>query len=194
MYGANSADLVPASDATALTTTPTIIPVMPSSPADPSTPVQPVEIASINTSVFMAPGTAAVLNAQPATAALLDRAGRARSAVAGASEAWIDATGTQTRVGGSAGEPGFQANLQYGFLAGLEHTLGDYTIGVAGGYTHTDLDEATTDYSGTTDTLRAALYGGRWLGPVGVSATIGYGLDLSSSDVTRRRAGRGDAA
>ncbi len=34
--------------------------------------------------------------------------------------------------------------------------------------------------AGTTDTLRAAVYGNRWLGPVGVSATLGYGLDFLS--------------
>jgi autotransporter-associated beta strand protein len=92
---------------------------------------------------------------------------------------WISATGEQTKVGSSNGEPGFHAN-QYGFLAGLEQRMGDYALGVAGGYTHTDLDEQITGHSGATDTLRAALYASRWLGPVDVSGTLGYGLDFLS--------------
>jgi fibronectin-binding autotransporter adhesin len=139
----------------------------------------PVVVAPTGTSIYTALGTAAVMNAQGTTAALLDRVGRASAATAGAAEGWINATGAQTKVGGSSGAPGFQAN-QYGFLAGLEQKLGDTTLGIAGGYTHTDLDEQTTGDSGITDTLRAALYASRWLGPVGVSGTVGYGVHFLS--------------
>ncbi|WP_429440750.1 autotransporter outer membrane beta-barrel domain-containing protein [Paraburkholderia sp. GAS33] len=160
-YDANSANLVLAN---ATTTT---------------TPTTPVIVAPNDTSIYGALGTAAVMNAQGNTAALLDRTGRASTAPPGAPDGWISATGEQTKVGGSNGEPGFQAN-QYGFLAGLEQRLGEYTLGVAGGYTHTDLDEQVTGDSGATDSLRAALYASRWLGPVDVSGTLGYGLDFLS--------------
>ena len=158
-YDANSADLVLANASTTTTT--------------------PVVVAPNDTSIYAALGTAAVMNAQGTTAALLDRASSASTATPGAPDGWIRATGEQTKVGGSNGEPGFQAN-QYGFLAGLEQRLGDYTLGVAGGYTHTDLDEQVTGDSGATDSLRAALYASRWLGPVDVSGTLGYGLDFLS--------------
>ena len=158
-YDANSANLVLANASTTTTT--------------------PVVVAPNDTSIYAALGTAAVMNAQGTTAALLDRSGGASGVTPGAPAGWVRATGEQTKVGGSNGEPGFQAN-QYGFLAGLEQRLGDYTLGVAAGYTHTDLDEQVTGDSGTTDTLRAALYASRWLGPVGVSGTLGYGLDFLS--------------
>lgn len=54
------------------------------------------------------------------------------------------------------------------------------TLGVAAGYTHTDIGEEQTGDSGTIDALRVALYGVRWFGPVGVSATVGYALDFLS--------------
>ena len=158
-YDANSANLVLANASATVTT--------------------PVVVAPNDTSIYTALGTAAVMNAQGTTAALLDRTGGASAATSGAQDGWIRATGEQTKVGGSNGEPGFQAN-QYGFLAGLEQRLGDYTLGVAGGYTHTDLDEQVTGDSGATDTLRAALYASRWLGPLSVSGTLGYGLDFLS--------------
>ena len=144
-----------------------------------ATVTTPVVVAPNDTSIYTALGTAAVMNAQGTTAALLDRTGGASAATSGAQDGWIRATGEQTKVGGSNGEPGFQAN-QYGFLAGLEQRLGNYTLGVAGGYTHTDLDEQVTGDSGATDTLRAALYASRWLGPLSVSGTLGYGLDFLS--------------
>ncbi|CAD6562021.1 hypothetical protein LMG27952_07658 [Paraburkholderia hiiakae] len=139
----------------------------------------PVVVAPTDTSIYAALGTAAVLNAQGTTAALLDRTALPGGATTGAPNGWVTATGTQTKVGGSSGEPGFRAN-QYGFLAGLEESVGDYALGIAGGYTHSDLDEQTTGDSGTIDSLRAALYVSRWLGPVGVSGTAGYGVDFLS--------------
>jgi fibronectin-binding autotransporter adhesin len=92
---------------------------------------------------------------------------------------WITATGSQTTVGGTNGAPDFRSN-RYGFLAGLERRYGDYSGGVAVGYDHTDIDEAVTGDSGTTDTLRAALYGTRNVGPVNLAATAGAGLDFLS--------------
>ncbi|MFD1554473.1 autotransporter domain-containing protein [Paraburkholderia silviterrae] len=193
-YDANGVDLVlanststpttPATPTTPTSTTsttaaPTSTAPTTTTPNDPPAPTTPVVIAPSDTSIYTALGTATVLNAQDASAALLERAGNARAAAGASPAAWIDATGTQTKVGGSAGEPGFQAN-RYGFLAGAEHRLGDYTLGFAGGYSHTDLDESGTGDSGSVDTLRAAFYGSRWLGPVDVAATVGYGVDFLS--------------
>ncbi|WP_442793485.1 autotransporter outer membrane beta-barrel domain-containing protein [Paraburkholderia sp. HP33-1] len=130
----------------------------------------------VGTSIYTALGTSAILGAQSQNAALLDRLGSA-SGVTPAPAGWITATGSQTKVGGTNGAPDFRSN-RYGFLAGLERRYGDYIGGVAVGYDHTDINEAVTGDSGTTDTLRAALYGARNVGPVSLAATAGAGLDF----------------
>lgn len=142
-------------------------------------------VAPTNTSIYTATGTSAILASQAQSAALLERLANG-SSMASASTAsaanpagWITATGTQTKVGGTNGAPGFQSD-RYGFLAGLEQKLGAYTAGVALGYDHTDIDESNTGDSGTTDTLRASLYGGRNYGPVNLGATLGLGVDFLS--------------
>jgi fibronectin-binding autotransporter adhesin len=142
-------------------------------------PTGPVVIAPIDTSIYAAVGSTASLEAQAVNAALLDRLGHAPAATPTSPDGWVSATGAQTNLGGTNGEPGFQTT-QYGFLAGLDQRFGDYTLGVAAGYTHADIDEQDTGDSGAIDTLRGALYGSRWLGPVGLSATLGYGLDFLS--------------
>ena len=144
-----------------------------------STPSDPVVVAPTGTSIYTALGTSAILGAQAQGAALLDQMQHASAATAATPSGWINATGVQTKVGSTNGEPGFQAN-RYGFLAGLDQKLGDYTVGVAAGYDHTDIDESDTGDSGTTDTLRAALYGSRFVGPVNLAATAGVGLDFLS--------------
>ncbi|WP_147432362.1 beta strand repeat-containing protein [Pararobbsia silviterrae] len=138
-----------------------------------------VVVAPVDTSIFAALGTSALLGAQSQNAAVLDRLGGASTATPGAAAGWITATGSQTTVGGTNGAPGFQAD-RYGFLAGLDQKVGDYTVGVAAGYDHTAIDEQDSGDSGTTDTLRAALYGARAFGPVNVAATLGVGLDFLS--------------
>ncbi len=153
--------------------------VGPTNPVTPVTPVTPVVIAPTGISIYTALGSSVSIGAQAANTALLARLNHLSDATAGAPDGWIDATGAQTHVGGTSGEPGYQAN-RYGFLAGLDNKLGDYTVGIAAGYTHTDVDEQQTGDSGTADTLRVALYGSRWFGPVGVSATAGYALDFLS--------------
>ncbi|WP_133646334.1 autotransporter-associated beta strand repeat-containing protein [Paraburkholderia flava] len=148
-------------------------------PGNPTTPVTPVVVAPTGISIYTALGSSVSIGSQAANTALLARLNHVSSATAAAPDGWIDATGAQTHVGGTSGEPGYQAN-RYGFLAGLDRKFGDYTLGVAGGYTHTDVNEQQTGDSGTADTLRVALYGSRWFGPVGVSATAGYALDFLS--------------
>ncbi|WP_179401082.1 beta strand repeat-containing protein [Burkholderia guangdongensis] len=162
-YGSNAVDLVLAA---AQTTSPT-------------SPTPPVVVAPTGTSIYTALGTSASVGAQSANAALLERLGRGSPATAGSPNGWVNATASQTKVGGNDVQPGFQSN-QYGFMAGLDNALGDAIVGVAAGYTHTDIDEQGTGDSGTIDTLRAALYGSRQVGPVGLSATAGYALDFLS--------------
>uniref|UniRef100_UPI00359407DA autotransporter outer membrane beta-barrel domain-containing protein n=1 Tax=Cupriavidus necator TaxID=106590 RepID=UPI00359407DA len=119
------------------------------------------------------------MRAQSVNASLLGRFVQSPDAQPVAHGAWIEATGSGTRLHARGGQPGFMAH-QYGFLAGADRRVGDYTVGVAGGYAHTSIDEDTTGSSGATDTVRVALYGGRDFGPVIASATIGYGLDFLS--------------
>ncbi len=141
------------------------------------TPAAQIVVGPIDTSIYTALGSTLALGAQNTNAALLDRLSQPRET--GSLNGWATVTGAHTRIGATNGEPGFQAD-QYGFMTGLDHQVGNYTVGVAAGYNHADIDEQTTGDSGTTDTLRAAVYGNRWLGPVGVSATLGYGLDFLS--------------
>lgn len=152
-----------------------------------SDPSGAVVVAPKNTSVFTALGTAAVMNAQSTTAAVLDQATR-RSVGTGLSTGdgaehgptvWASATGLHGRLSGADGQPGFQEN-RYGFLAGAHKRMGDNTVGLAGGYSHADLSEAGTANSGTIDTLRLAAYASREIGPVDVAASVGYGLDFMS--------------
>ncbi|WP_042304206.1 autotransporter outer membrane beta-barrel domain-containing protein, partial [Paraburkholderia kururiensis] len=136
-------------------------------------------VAPTDTSLYTALGTAAIVGAQAQDAALLDRLGNGSAATPGAPAGWVTATGSHTKVGGTNGEPGFQSD-RYGFLAGLDRTLGNYTVGVAAGYDHTAVGEQNTGDSGTIDAVRAALYGARRLGPVNLAATVGAGLDFLS--------------
>jgi outer membrane autotransporter protein len=139
----------------------------------------PVIVAPTNTSIYTALGTAAIMRAQSVNATLLGRFVPSPQTQPAARGAWIEATGSSTRLHADDGQPGFKAN-QFGFLAGTDRPVGDYTVGLAGGYAHTSLDEDETGSSGATDTVRLALYGGRDFGPVTVSATLGYGLDFLS--------------
>lgn len=152
-----------------------------------SDPSGGVVVAPKNTSVFTALGTAAVMNAQSTTAAVLDQATR-RSVGTGLATGdatsdeptvWANATGLHGRLSGTDGQPGFQEN-RYGFLAGAHKRMGGNTFGLAGGYSHADLSEAGTANSGMIDTLRLAAYASREIGPVDVAASVGYGLDFMS--------------
>lgn len=158
-YGANTVDLVLSDLATS------------------TAPTTPRVIAPTQTSIYTATGSSAMLGAQAFGAALLDRLGHASRATGAQPYGWINASGGQTKVGGSNGAPGFQAN-RYGFLAGLDRQHGDYLWGLALGYDHTDISEQATGSSGTTDALHAALYVAHQLGPVNLAASLGIGLDF----------------
>ncbi len=136
-------------------------------------------VAPTDTSIYTTLGSTASWGAQTASTTLLDRTSRKSASTAATPAGWIDASGSHNRIGGTNGEPGFEAN-RYGFLTGLDKKVGPYTIGVAAGYTHADIKEEQTGDSGSVDTIRVAAYGSRWFGGVGLSATAGYGLDFLS--------------
>lgn len=93
-------------------------------------------------------------------------------------------------LNGSAAAPGFTARSG-GFLAGIDQPAGDDTsLGAAAGYSHTGLSEHSMS-SGDMETGRLALYGGTWLRPTVLSATIGYAHDRIST--ARPLAGIGTA-
>ncbi|CUJ46807.1 Uncharacterized protein with a C-terminal OMP (outer membrane protein) domain [Achromobacter xylosoxidans] len=144
----------------------------------------PVIIAPTRTSIYTALGSAALMSAQSATAAVLERATR-RAVASGPADAtdtvsvWANATGRHGRLSGSGGLPGFQEN-QYGFLAGADKRVDRNTFGLAMGYSHAELSEESTESAGTRDTVRLATYASRDLGPVDVTGMLGYGLHFLS--------------
>ncbi|PJM71490.1 autotransporter outer membrane beta-barrel domain-containing protein, partial [Achromobacter ruhlandii] len=144
----------------------------------------PVIIAPTRTSIYTALGSAALMSAQSATAAVLERATR-RAVASGPADApdavsvWANATGRHGRLSGSGGLPGFQEN-QYGFLAGADKRVDRNTFGLAMGYSHAELSEESTESAGTRDTVRLATYASRALGPVDVTGMLGYGLHFLS--------------
>jgi autotransporter-associated beta strand protein len=143
-----------------------------------SAPTGVTIVAPTDTSIYTALGTTLALSAQATNAALLERVALSGYEMVGKS-VWVNATGSQTKVHGTGSAPGFEAR-NYGFIAGLDHRVGASTVGVAGSYNHNDISEDGTGDSGTTDSLRAALYGARTFGPVDVSATVGAGVDFLS--------------
>jgi autotransporter-associated beta strand protein/autotransporter passenger strand-loop-strand repeat protein len=171
-YSANEVDLVLTGDAQQLP------PGGNDPPGGGTTGAGTTIVAPLDTSIFTALGTTLALSAQVANAALLERVPFAAGATS-RSSVWVNATASQTKVHGTNGEPGFEAR-NYGFIAGLDHRVGEYTVGFSGSYNHSDISEDSTGDSGTTDTLRAAFYGGRTLGPVDLSAALGAGVDFLS--------------
>ncbi|WP_180863046.1 autotransporter domain-containing protein [Cupriavidus pauculus] len=144
-----------------------------------ASPTQAVVVAPVNTSIYTALGTTALLQAQGANATLLERLANVQQGLETSKDVWIKVNGTRNRVGGTDSAPGFQTHA-YGFLAGADGQIGTATVGAAGGYTHTSVGENGTGSSGDIDTLRLALYGNQSVGAVNLSATLGYGLDFLS--------------
>jgi len=136
-------------------------------------------VAPVNTSIYTALTTTAVLQAQGANASLFERLANVQRGVETSRNAWVRFTGARNKVDGTGDEPGFQAHT-YGFLAGVDRQFGSATVGVAGGYSHTSISEDDTGASGDIDTLRLALYASQPVGRVNLSATMGYGLDFLS--------------
>lgn len=146
-----------------------------------------VVIAPTHATLFGAVASAAMRETQRTNEALLARVGSScnlpvagRTDCAGPGTAgWVALTGQNARIDGERGIPSYDSRT-FGFLAGLETRAGDWTVGVAAGYTHDDVSESTGT-KGTIDAVRLAAYGGRWFGPVNVGATAGYAYDFIST-------------
>ncbi|GAA0689170.1 hypothetical protein GCM10009429_13110 [Dyella marensis] len=150
-------------------------------PTGPSGPTGPTVIAPTQTSNYAALGTAALLRAQSANASLVDRAlldDRSRKG----DGLWVTASGAGTDIEGRSGQPGFHMD-QYGLMMGVDRPLGDATVGVAAGFSHSNLRENVTGDTAQTDTVRLALYGAQPLGAVRLSGTVGYAFD----DLSQKR-------
>jgi fibronectin-binding autotransporter adhesin len=116
-------------------------------------------------------------------AANLSQAGETAGSLATAmpSGGWFHGVGSFASVNGSSTAPGFTAN-QGGFIAGLDRPLlPGLIVGIAGGYTHSDVNEHAPA-SSAADTGRIMAYGGGLLGEAVWAATAGYAHDWISSD------------
>ena len=150
-------------------------------PPAPLTPDGPVVVAPTQTSLYAALGTAALLRAQSADAALLGRLASNGGPVVGGG-LWADAGGAGTDVDGLRGRPGFHMN-QYGVTVGLDRPVGDAVLGVAAGFTHSFLRENATGDTARTDTARLTVYGAGAFGGVHLSGAVGYAFD----DLSQKR-------
>jgi len=65
----------------------------------------------------------------------------------------------------------------------VDRPLGEATVGVAAGFSHSNLRENVTGDTAQTDTVRLALYGVQPLGAVRLSGTVGYAFD----DLSQKR-------
>ncbi|ALM86161.1 autotransporter domain-containing protein [Bordetella sp. N] len=140
-----------------------------------------VVVKPTNATVFGAVGSAAIREGQRVNETLLARLGNVP--VAGSSgvtgggnnQVWTQLVSNTNHVRGNNDAPSYK-DSHYGFLAGLDHRIGDWTVGVAGGYSHIDVREDQA--SGKIDTVRVAGYGARYMGPVNVAATVGAAYDF----------------
>jgi len=150
-------------------------------PSGPGTPSGPTVIAPTQTSNYAALGTAALLRAQSANASLMERTLLDDRSSRG-DGLWVTAAGAGTDIQSRNGQPGFHMD-QYGLMMGVDRPVGDATVGVAAGFSHSNLRENVTGDTAQTDTARLALYGTQPLGALRLSGTVGYAFD----DLSQKR-------
>jgi fibronectin-binding autotransporter adhesin len=103
---------------------------------------------------------------------------------------WFRGVGSFASVNGNSVAPGFDADSG-GFMAGVDReVMPDVFAGIAGGYTHSDVNDHSSS-TGSVDTGRVLLYGGGLVGPAWWSTTAGYAHD--SIATSRPLAGIGTA-
>jgi fibronectin-binding autotransporter adhesin len=103
---------------------------------------------------------------------------------------WFRGIGDFASVTGNGSAPGFNAESG-GFMAGFDRELSPGLFaGVAGGYTHSNLQQTAT--SGAIDTGRLFAYGGGRLGRAYWGAAAGYAHDWIATD--RQVSGIGTAS
>lgn len=145
-----------------------------------------VVIAPTNAALFGAAGSAVLREGQRVNDGLLDRLSRPCLSANGQAcaqpnrDVWIQASGTDTRIDGNHGAPDAR-DQRYGFMAGADRQWKGWTVGLAAGYSHSDVKEDGTGARGVLDTLRLAGYAGRDVGPVSLAGTVGYGYDFLST-------------
>lgn len=141
-------------------------------------------VAPIDTSIFTAPGSTALLTSEATATGLLQRASHGTSpgdttahSVSENDAIWISNSADRLPLdGGAGGTPGFGVS-QYQFTAGADWRLGRYQTGVALTYGHSDISEQATGDNARVDTLRASFYGAREVGPAILAAVFSYAYD-----------------
>jgi outer membrane autotransporter protein len=126
------------------------------------------------------PGPPRLRLAQAGNLAALGEIASALPKAMGSDVAWFRGIGDFVSLSGNAAAPGFNGSSG-GFLAGFDRPVSpDLTLGIAGGYLHSDVSEhsATT---GQVDSGRVAAYGGGWWGPTLLTGIAGYAYDRIAS-------------
>jgi autotransporter passenger strand-loop-strand repeat protein len=147
-----------------------------------STPSSAIRtIGPLNTSIHTALGSTVARGAQAFDTALLGRLVHALVAGRGGNHdgTWATLTDGYFRGSGNDAASSFGAHRS-GFAAGVDRQVGDGRVGIAIGYEHDEIGEATTPDSGKIDAARVAAYGSRMLGPIATSAVFGYGFNWAS--------------
>jgi outer membrane autotransporter protein len=90
--------------------------------------------------------------------------------------AWVRAIGTFQSAHSEGAAPGYSGQSG-GFLAGIDRGITpDLTLGIAAGYSHTDLSQSDGT-NGTIETPRLLAYGLYRAGPIALEATLGLAYD-----------------
>jgi outer membrane autotransporter protein len=90
--------------------------------------------------------------------------------------AWVRGIGTFQSAHSEGAAPGYSGQSG-GFLTGIDRGINpDLTLGVAAGYSHTNLSQSDGT-SGTIETPRILAYGLYRAGPVALEATLGLAYD-----------------
>ncbi len=107
------------------------------------------------------PGPPRVRLAQAGNLAALGEIASALPKAMGSDVAWFRGIGDFVSLSGNAAAPGFSGSSG-GFLAGFDRPVSpDLTLGIAGGYLHSDVSEHSTA-TGQIDSGRVGAYGGGW--------------------------------
>ncbi len=95
---------------------------------------------------------------------------------------WFKGFGSFNSVDARKDSPSFSGKTG-GFMAGFDRNVAkDTVVGVAAGYSHTNLTEDSAEQSnGDISTPRVALYGGTIWNKLAFDGTLGYGLNLIDS-------------
>jgi uncharacterized protein with beta-barrel porin domain len=147
-------------------------------------------VSPIDTSIFAAPGSTAILTGEATATGLLQRASLGTNpgdttahSVSDNDVIWVSNSADHLPLdGGAGGTPGFGVS-EYQFAAGTDWRWEHDRLGVALAYAHSDISEQATGDNARVDTLRASFYGAREVGPATLAAVFSYAYE----DVHQRR-------